>query len=154
MSESTVHLAEFISQLVGILLVLVGIGGFLYGLINGVTIEKREPSGDSPSIIGEWMNGKIPLGYIEDSPKPATVQVDNIDELAILKRQVEIAKLKKQLLEFEEPSLNNPIFSDCVEVLVGLGTPKRKAKAEAQQIFEDKPTINTVQQFVTEYGKR
>ena len=153
MSESTVHLADFISTLVGVLLALVAIGGFLYGLISGVTIEKKEPSEDSPSIIGEWMNGKIPLGYIEDSPKPK-VQIENVDELAVLKRQLEIAKVKKQLLEFQEPSFSSPLFNDCVEVLVGLGTPKRKAKAEAQQIFENKPTINTVQQFVTEYGKR
>ena len=116
---------------------------------------------------------KFDLGYIEDYPlEPnATVVVNDYDELKDLERQVKIAKLKKQLQELNKPPepkqtqkkapkqqpqkpTKPAIFDDCVSALVGLGTPVRKAKAEVQNIFDRNPNIKTVQQFITEYGKR
>jgi len=111
---------------------------------------------------------KFELGYIEDTlpMSPSYVQVvDEYDELKDLERQVKIAKLKKQLTEINNPKpprkpavKSKPskpaIFDDCVSALVGLGTPARKAKAEAQIIFDKNPNIKTVQEFITEYGKR
>jgi hypothetical protein len=116
---------------------------------------------------------KFDLGYIEDYPlEPnATVVVDDYDELKDLERQVKIAKLKKQLQDLNKPpepkqtkkkapkqqpkQPSKPaIFDDCVSALIGLGTPVRKAKAEVQNIFDRNPNIKTVQQFITEYGKR
>ena len=116
---------------------------------------------------------KFDLGYIEDYPlEPnATVVVDDYDELKDLERQVKIAKLKKQLQDLNKPpepkqtkkkapkqqpkQPSKPaIFDDCVSALIGLGTPARKAKAEVQNIFDRNPNIKTVQQFITEYGKR
>lgn len=115
------------------------------------------------------ISDKFELGYIEeDAPSIIPVQaqvVEEYDELKDLKRQVEIAKLKQQLHDLnnpkppikptQKPKPTKPaIFDDCVSALVGLGTPTRKAKAEAQIIFDKNPNIKTVQDFITEYGKR
>lgn len=115
------------------------------------------------------ISDKFELGYIEEDVLPVTpVQaqvVEEYDELKDLKRQVEIAKLKQQLHDLNNPkppikptqrpkSTKPAIFDDCVSALVGLGTPTRKAKAEAQIIFDKNPDIKTVQDFITEYGKR
>ena len=112
---------------------------------------------------------KFELGYIEEDvlpTSPVEVQViDEYDELKDLERQVKIAKLKKQLHDINNPKpsakptkRSKPskpaIFDDCVSALTGLGTPARKAKAEAEVIFERNPNIKTVQEFITEYGKR
>lgn len=102
------------------------------------------------------LSDRFELGYIDDNDSNDKVEVaiEEKDELQELRRQVEIAKLKKQLSELEEPSFDKALFNDCVDALTGLGTPARKAKAEAQTIFEKNPNIKTVQEFITEYGKR
>ena len=102
------------------------------------------------------LSDRFELGYIDDNDSNDKVEVaiEEKDELQELRRQVEIAKLKKQLSELEEPSFDKALFNDCVDALTGLGTPARKAKAEAQNIFEKNPNIKTVQEFITEYGKR
>ena len=99
------------------------------------------------------------LGYVRDDyvfgqPQEVQIAVEEKDELKELKRQVEIAKLKKQLAELQKTAFDNDLFNDCVDALAGLGTPARKAKAEAQNIFDRNPNIKTVQEFITEYGKR
>jgi|TARA_B100000085_G_scaffold25869_1_gene21641 hypothetical protein len=107
------------------------------------------------------------LGYIRDEQPQVVVDVE-YDELKDLERKVKIAKLKKQLNDLNSPKpkpettkttkqskASKPaIFDDCVSALVGLGSPVRKAKAEAQVIFEKNPNIKTVQEFITEYGKQ
>lgn len=114
------------------------------------------------------ISDKFELGYIEDVLPVTPVQaqvVEEYDELKDLKRQVEIAKLKQQLHDLNNPkppikptqrpkSTKPAIFDDCVSALVGLGTPTRKAKAEVENIFDRNPNIKTVQEFITEYGKR
>ncbi len=112
---------------------------------------------------------KFELGYIEEDVLPVTpvqIQVaEEYDELKDLERQVKIAKLKKQLYDINNPKppikptkrskpIKPAIFDDCVSALIGLGTPARKAKAETQIIFGKNPNIKTVQEFITEYGKR
>jgi len=115
------------------------------------------------------ISDKFELGYIEeDIPQEMPIQaqiVEEYDELKDLKRQVEIAKLKQQLHDLSNPKppikptqrpkpTKPAIFDDCVSALTGLGTPARKAKAEVQNIFDRNPNIKTVQDFITEYGKR
>lgn len=120
---------------------------------------------------------KFDIGYIEDRPiqysiihstaakerkaaslpkpkvtKPIAPKED--DELETLKRKVQIAKLKRELEELEKPIFNNDLFDDCINILVGLGVPKRKAKAEAQVIFEKYPNIKDHNEFIEKYGKR
>lgn len=111
---------------------------------------------------------KFELGYVEDYPVEqnflqATL-VDEYDELKDLKRKVEIAKLKQQLSELNNPkpviakasqnNTNSQLQNDCTDALIGLGVPKRKASAEVKIILGRNPNIKTVQQFITEYGKR
>lgn len=134
---------SFIAQLVSVSCVV----WVCYNIVFGI----KNPEKSAPVISDNFQ-----LGYI-DSPQSSTVvtaQIQEVDELQKLKRQVEMAKLKKQLAELEEPSFDKALFNDCVDALTGLGTPARKAKAEAQTIFEKNPNIKTVQEFITEYGKR
>ena len=116
---------------------------------------------------------KFELGYIEDYPieqaDTVTPVSESYDEVKDLKKQIEIAKLKKQLRELNKPeefkkvsktkpkqrkAENSPILDDCVSALTGLGTSAGKAKAEAEFIFKRNPSIKTVQEFITEYVKR
>jgi len=106
------------------------------------------------------MSDRFDIGYV-DTPQEIkfdeskiTIKEPEVDELKLLKRQVEIAKLKKQLAELETPSFDNELIKDCIDALVGLGVPARKAKADVQNVFDQNPNIKTVQQFITEYGKR
>lgn len=118
------------------------------------------------------LSDKFELGYIEDIQPQWTASAEikePYNELEELKREVEIAKLKKQLQELNNPKpiktkpkvvksevkkTQPDIFDDCISALVSLGTPARKAKADVQNVFDQNPNIKTVQQFITEYGKR
>jgi hypothetical protein len=100
---------------------------------------------------------EIELGYIKETAEELpTIQTED-DELKVLERRVKIAKLKMQLEELEgskTKSIDETLLKDCIDVVIGLGTSKRKAKAEVEIIFENNPEIKSVQQFITEYGKR
>lgn len=106
----------------------------------------------SPSATAMNLS-EIELGYIKEPQVNQTHQYVGYDEVAELKRKVELLKLQKQLKELEGSSVDNELLNECVETLVALGTPKRKAKAEAETILENS-NIKTVQEFITEYGKR
>lgn len=135
------------SQLVGS---IIGAGVFGYIAIN-FFIGLFSPSA-TPLNLSE-----IEIGYIKEPVvNPAsrnTYQETPYDEVAELKRKVELLKLQKQLKELEGSSVDNELLNECVDALVALGTPKRKAKAEAETILENK-NIKTVQEFITEYGKK
>jgi len=67
-----------------------------------------------------------------------------IDEPKVKEIKVKVVKEEKKI---------NPILQDCTDTLVALGVPKRKAKAQVDSILQN-TNIKTVQQFITEYGKR
>ena len=71
-----------------------------------------------------------------EQPQEVQIVVEEKDELKELKRQVEIAKLKKQLAELQKPAFDNNLMKDCVDALLD-GTPARKAKA--RRLFLRKP---------------
>jgi len=115
------------------------------------------------------LSDKFELGYIEDSPIQYVTVQEPYDELKELERAVKLAKLKKQLQELNNPKpiktkrkvvknevkkTQPDIFDDCISAIVSLGTPVRKAKVDVQNLFDQNPNIKTVQQFITEYGKR
>jgi len=109
----------------------------------------------------EPLEEEIPTPVSSPSPRPSKKSDDDYDELKSLKRQVEIAKLKKQLAGLQnptEPRASKPkvnvLLDACQAALVSLGVPKRKAKAEADVVLQSNPSIKTVQDFITEYGKR
>lgn len=115
------------------------------------------------------LSDRFELGYIDnnDSNNKVEVAMEEKDELQELRRQVEITKLRKELVELKARQVHapnsknkpkdqsdvNPILQDCTDALIALGVPKRKAKAEADSILENS-NIKTVQDFITEYGKR
>ena len=134
-------LTEFLTFVVTFFLGSATLVGLLYGLFAGAKPIKFSDNFD--------------LGYIRDNDPSKTIEVEaEKDELEELKRQVEIAKLRKQLKELQNPTADDSLMKDCVDALVGLGTPARKAKTEAQTIFDKNPSIKTVQEFITEHGKR
>ena len=97
-----------------------------------------------------------PIFFSKTSQELPTIQTED-DELKVLERRVKIAKLKMQLEELEgskTKSIDETLLKDCIDVVIGLGTSKRKAKAEVEIIFENNPEIKSVQQFITEYGKK
>ena len=68
------------------------------------------------------LSNNFDLGYITDDevieqPQEVQIVVEEKDELKELKRQVEIAKLKKQLAELQKPAFDNNLMKDCVDAL-------------------------------------
>ena len=134
---------SFIAQLVSVFCVV----WVCYNIVFGI----KNPDKCKPALSDNFQ-----LGYVESSESPAVVNVEvkELDELQKLKRQVEMAKLKKQLAELEQDDdIDNALLKDCIDTLVSLGTPKRKATAEAKEILKSY-NIKNVQEFITEYGKR
>ena len=110
---------------------------------------------------------KFELGYIEDYPVEQTDTVtpvsENYDELKALKREVEIAKLRKQLVELKARQVHapnsknkpkdqvdvNPIIKDCIDALVSMGEKKSVARATVNKYFASNPNTKTVEEFIT-----
>jgi len=135
------------AQLILMSMILIFTTSCLYGIFSKTAKPLR-------------ISDKFELGFIEDNYEPEQVVVESVkisepyDEVKELKKKIELLKLKKQLEELQKPSVNKELIEDCVETLISLGTPSRKAKAEAENIINNNPNIKTVQQFITEYGKR
>ena len=70
-------------------------GFFLIILISGYQGYKNASPLKTPKIIEDLKNDKIELGYIEN--RQHGVQVEVVDEVSELKRQVQILELKKKL---------------------------------------------------------
>lgn len=145
---------DTIAQLILFSLVIIFTVSFLVGVFN----KNAKPLN---------ISNKFDLGYIDEvqapacntiSPSPLTSEEN---EIKALKKQIEIARLKNQLAGLQDrppqktnnPKVN-PLFEDCYAALVSLGTPKRKAKADVEIVLQSNPSIKTVQEFITEYGKR
>jgi hypothetical protein len=140
---------DIIAQLILFSLVIIFTVSFLVGVFN----KNAKPLN---------ISNKFDLGYIDDV-KPQAVARPSVatkdDELESLKKQIEIARLRKQLSSLQNSSKPitkkvNPLLDDCCSALVSFGVPKRKARAEAEIILQSSPSIKTVQEFITEYGKR
>ena len=72
-----------------------------------------------------------------EEPQEVQIVVEEKDELKELKRQVEIAKLKKQLAELQKPVFDNDLLNDCVDALTGLERQQEKQKRK-RRIFSKK----------------
>jgi len=103
---------------------------FTWGIIGYAAYCFAFPPKDSYEI-----SDRFDIGYIDEPPEK-TVNV-------VVKKEKKKQKKKE-----------NPLLKDCSEVLFSLGVPKRKATAEANIILDKNPSIKTVQEFITEYGKR
>jgi len=103
------------------------------------------------------------LGYVRDDEPSQTFRgAVEEDELEALKREVEIAKLKKQLVELKARQVHvpnsknkpkdqsdvNPIIKDCIDALVSMGEKKSVARATVKKYFVNNPNTKTVEEFI------
>ena len=102
--------------------------GLLYGIVN-TNVEPIR------------FSDKFEIGYIRDVADPE----DEIVTAAVVTEAV----VKPEPVKKQE----SPILQDCVDFLVVMGVPKRKAKAQASQLIEDN-NITTVEDFIKEYTKK
>jgi hypothetical protein len=102
--------------------------GLLYGIVN-TNVEPIR------------FSDKFDIGYIRDVADPE----DEIVTAAVVTEAV----VKPEPVKKQE----SPILQDCVDFLVVMGVPKRKAKAQASQLIEDN-NITTVEDFIKEYTKK
>jgi hypothetical protein len=87
------------------------------------------------------ISDKFNIGYV-DEPNAQNVNV-----------KVSVSN-KPKSKKLNKPLEDNKLIEDCIETLVVLGTPKRKAQAQVKTVFDKNPNIKTVQDFITEYGKK
>ena len=111
---------------------------------------------------------KFEIGYIEDNnPLAETSQlVQEYDELKDLERQVKIKKLKKQLKEMDEPKTKtrpkkaetkqqvNPLITECVQTLVGMGEKQSVARSTVNKYFVNNPNTKSVEDFISGVFKK
>ena len=133
-----------------ILFIGCGIAGF---------IARARPL-EMPEVIKDLMNDKIEIGYIDEvqpvGVQPVHAQLLDEDELSILKRQVEVLKLKKQLEDLKgecsSPKTDSTkrLMKDCIDALVAIGEKRSDAKVKAKNVFDRCPDIKTVDEFIKE----
>jgi len=158
MSEATYELSEILSSVFALIIICSLVGGIIWGFIYG---DLSLNTSSKPSGIGamwdDLMNDKIPLGYIDDhAPHASDESTYNVkhteeDEVASLKKQVEILKLRKQLKQLQEECTSKvklALLEECTEVLVALGEKKTKAKEQAMNVLQADPTIKDVNDFI------
>lgn len=109
-------------------IVISALVGLLYGIVN-TNVEPIR------------FSDKFDIGYIRDVADPE----DEIVTAAVVTEAV----VKPEPVKKQE----SPILQDCVDFLVVMGVPKRKAKAQASQLIEDN-NITTVEDFIKEYTKK
>ena len=109
-------------------IVISAVVGLLYGIANSNVEPIR-------------FSDKFDIGYIRDVADPE----DEIVTAAVVTEAV----VKPEPVKKQE----SPILQDCVDFLVVMGVPKRKAKAQASQLIEDN-NITTVEDFIKEYTKK
>jgi hypothetical protein len=144
---------DSIAQLILFSLVIIFIVSFLVGVFN----KNAKPLN---------ISNKFDLGYIDDV-KPSTVvrhsAATKDDELESLKKQIEIAKLRKELVKLKARQVHatnsknkpkdqvdvNPIIKDCIDALVSMGEKKSVARATVNKYFASNPNTKTVEEFIT-----
>jgi len=87
------------------------------------------------------------LGYIErDHPVKPVVNNINVHTKV---RQKKKSKTKTKT----KPKIKNPLTTDCINALVGLGFKKNEAKLEVDQFFTTN-IVTTVNEFLQQYFKK
>jgi len=104
------------------------LGGLLYGIVN-TNVEPIR------------FSDKFDIGYIRDV-------ADTENEIVTAAVVAEVVTKPEPVKEKE-----SPILRDCIDFLVVMGVPKRKANQQAKQLIEDN-NITTVEDFIKEYTKK
>jgi hypothetical protein len=141
-----------LAQLIAASMVIIFTCSVLYGLFSN-------------NVKPLKVSNKFDLGYIveDEITQQYEVVVEEQDELKVLKREVEIAKLRKQLVELKARQVHapnsknkpkdqvdvNPIIKDCIDALVSMGEKKSVARATVNKYFASNPNTKTVEEFIT-----
>ena len=143
-------LTELLTFMLTTSIVFAVIIGILYGIYFDVKPIK--------------FSDKFDLGYVrKDEPSQTFKGIIEEDELETLKKEVEIAKLRKQLVELKARQVHapnsknkpkdqvdvNPIIKDCIDALVSMGEKKSVARATVNKYFASNPNTKTVEEFIT-----
>ena len=83
------------------------------------------------SILDELKEGKINIGYVEESETPIVYQTVVVEE----------QKPKK-------PAHSKELIEECTSTLVGLGVRRSVAKKDVINFLNDNPEVKTVEGFV------
>ena len=143
------EVSTFFAQAISWAFFIILIGGGIAGWINAKPLQ-------TPDILKDLANDRIQLGYIDDniSSQVNVVLSKDEDEIAAMKKQIELLKLKKQLKSLqEESSFDNAFFEECVDAMIALGEKKTEAKKKTKQILAKNPKINTVDSFIQQAYK-
>lgn len=100
-------------------------------------------------FVGE--EGGIQAARIPEHIELARID-DDYDELADLKRQVEIMKLKQQLAGYDEPAkptVDNSLAQDCISALVSMGEKKSAARSKVHKFLQQNPNVKSVSEFIS-----
>jgi hypothetical protein len=131
---------------------------FTWGIIGYVVYCFVFPPKDSCEI-----SDRFELGYMENNNQNTTTGKQEEDELKVLKREIEIAKLRKELVKLKARQVHapnsknkpkdqvdvNPIIKDCIDALVSMGEKKSVARATVNKYFASNPNTKTVEEFIT-----
>lgn len=100
---------------------------------------------------------KLDIGYISEPVRP----IEPITIIIKEKKNVDKQKPKTTIASSTRShsvDIPNPpdskLLIDCIDFLALMGIPKRKAKAEAEIIFERNSNIKTAQDFINIYTRK
>ena len=137
----TSELSDFLANLIFIALMLVFLGGLLYGYINNCEPIKF-------GILEDLKKGKIPLGYIDDDSE----LVDYNEQQAVVTVEVvkekKKKKKKKKKKEKEIRQHDETFVRECVSALVGLGIKGAAAKRNVNDFLDKNPEVKTAEEFI------
>ena len=143
------EVSTFLAQAISWAFFIILIGGGVAGWLNAKPLQ-------TPDILKDLANDRIQLGYIDDNVN-SQVNValsEDGDEIAAMKKQIQLLKLKKELKSLqEESSVDNVFFEECVDAMIALGEKKTEAKKKTKQILAKDPKINTVDSFIQQAYK-
>ena len=119
-------------------------------------LGRAKPLG-TPAIIQDLKEDKIQLGYIDEpNGEVLKVSIQEEDEVASIKKQIQLLKLKKELKSLQEEDVspvNKNFLEECINTMVSLGESKTEAKKKSSKILKENPEIKTVDSFIQQVYK-
>lgn len=162
---------QIIANSIGVFIaVLAGIC-FWVGVMNPDKVEPltfKAPRVDDQDLFAiatgdeDYLEAHCVLNSKTEAVSTTRLQLEK-DELKVLKREVEIAKLRKQLVELKARQVHapnsknkpkdqvdvNPIVKDCIDALVSLGEKKSVARATTNKYFASNPNTSSIEEFLS-----
>tara|TARA_Y100001963_G_scaffold151128_1_gene233446 strand:+ start:1156 stop:1551 length:396 start_codon:yes stop_codon:yes gene_type:complete len=125
MTLDTIHTSDTLASIFAYLFILWFVGLFLYGYFTGKVV------GDLPSWMQELREGRLNIGYIEESPK------ENVVVHAVI-------EAKPKPLDAKDKSFRE----ECIGALCNLGVKKAQSKKAVEEFFNNNPDVKTMDEFI------